>query len=283
MRSTGSRTRSASIGPPAKWPGSIARAGAEAVKVAPELFGLIERAKKLSEETRGLFDLTIAPLMRCWDLMGGTGKIPPRAELEEARSKVGMHLLELNETELTIRFKKAGAMLDFGAIGKGYAIERAARVLEDAGISSALIHGGTSTVYGLGSGPDGQSWKVAVEHPETPDSAPELLAVVPLRNEALSVSAVWGKFFVAEDGRTYGHVMDPRAGEPASQGLLAAVTLEQATDTDALSTALLACGASEYEWFSGLRPNMRTLLLAKDPMEQRPHAMVQGMELRKRG
>src|SRR3954471_8743086 len=108
-----------------------ARAASEAVRVDPELFRLIKRASNLSQETKGLFDLTIGPLMRCWDLLGGDGKIPGRAELEEARAKVGMHLVELNTPGSTIRFKRPGVMLDFGAIGKGYAIERAALVLKE--------------------------------------------------------------------------------------------------------------------------------------------------------
>jgi thiamine biosynthesis lipoprotein len=260
-----------------------ALAGLESVRVDPELFRLLERARDLSEETNGLFDLTIAPLMRCWGLMGGHGNVPERAELEAARSRVGMRLLELNPSTLTVRFKKPGMMLDFGAIGKGYAIERAALLLREAGISSALIHGGTSTAYGLGSGPEGEPWKVAVEYPLIPDQQPEILTVVALHDESLSVSAVWGKFFSAEDNKTYGHVMDPRSGEPVSTGLLSAVVVPEATDSDALSTALLAGSATEYERFAKLRPNARILLMEKGASVQSPHLFAQGMEMRKRG
>ncbi|HUR47361.1 MAG TPA: FAD:protein FMN transferase [Candidatus Saccharimonadales bacterium] len=258
-------------------------AGKEEVKVDPELFGLIQRAMSLSAETQGLFDLTLGPLMRAWGMMGGNrGTVPNPNELAEARAKVGMELLELNAAKTTIRFKRTGVMLDFGAIGKGYAIERAARLLREAGILSALIHGGTSTVYGMGLGPDGKSWKVAIEYPQNPDSVAEVLAIVPLRDEALSVSAVWGKSFTAQE-KTYGHVMDPRTGEPASKAVLSAVIVPEATDSDALSTALLAGGEREHEKFSEWRPEMRNILLenADEKGEARVHS--RGIELRKRG
>jgi len=236
-----------------------ARAASEPVKVEPRLFDLLLRAKKLWKATEGAFDVTIAPLMRAWGLVDGTGRIPASAELEEARSLVGMNHVHPNEDDFTVRFDRPGVELDLGAIGKGYAIERAVESLRENGVTSGLIHGGTSTVYGLGSQPDGREWLIAVEsgerRAETEDSvragspirpakvipASLMPRAVALRNSSLSVSAVHGKSFERE-GREYGHVIDPRTGEPVSHTLLAAVVGESATDTDALSTALLVLG-----------------------------------------
>jgi thiamine biosynthesis lipoprotein len=260
-----------------------ARAALEPIRVNPALFQFVAHAKRLSEETHGLFDITVAPLMRCWGLMGGEGRVPEPAELEAARAVVGMHLVNLDYERHTISFAKAGVMLDFGAIGKGYAIERAAQLLQEAGISSALIHGGTSTVYGLGLGPDQEPWKVAIESPPLGnEAAAEPLAVVPLHNEALSVSAVWGKFFTFEN-KTYGHVMDPRAGAPVSQALLAAVVTARATESDALSTALLAGGGTAHEFIANLRPSLRTLLVEQGPESSARKYSRRGIEIRKRG
>jgi len=88
---------------------------------------------------------------------------------------------------------------------------------------------------------------------------PVLLAVVSLRDESLSVSAVWGRAFEA-GGRVYGHVIDPRTGEPVSRADLAAVVLPSATETDAVSTALLTMGAEGEPRISGLRAGIRTLV-----------------------
>jgi thiamine biosynthesis lipoprotein len=161
---------------------------------------------------------------------------------------------------MTVRFDKEGVMLDLGAIGKGYAIDRAAEALREAGMTSALLHSGTSTVYALGKPPDGETWKVAIESPTGAGATPELLATVPLQDEALSVSAVWGKSFEHE-GKTMGHVLDPRAGRPVSNAVLAAVVLPSAMETDALSTALLVVGMAGRPEISQLRPAMRTLVI----------------------
>src|SRR6266699_768710 len=98
--------------------------------------------------------------------MGGTGRLPRTDELVEARAKVGMGLVILNPEDFTVRFSPEGWMPDLGALAKGYAIERAAEVLGEAGVTSALLHGGTSTAYALGHPPDAEFWKVAVEHPQ---------------------------------------------------------------------------------------------------------------------
>ena len=246
------------------------------VRVEPALFRLLQHAQRLSRETEGAFDITIAPLMRCWGFMRGAGKLPSPAEVAEARSKAGMHLLELNENDFTVRAARAGVMLDLGAIGKGYALERATELLREAGVTSGLLHGGTSTVCAIGPPPDAEVWNVAMPHPDFAEQAVasgaarlsdasgtgKILAIVPLKDEALSVSAVWGKAFRA-NGRVYGHVIDPRTGEPVEGAVLAAVALPSATETDALSTALLIDGPGGHERIAGLRAGTRTLVVSR--------------------
>jgi len=252
-----------------------ARAAHESVQVSPRVFALLQHAYKLYEETQGAFDITIAPLVRCWGFMNGLGRMPSAEELAEARSKIGMSLVQLNPAASTVRFAREGVMLDLGAIGKGYAIEAATELLREAGVNSALLHGGTSTVYGLGYPPEAETWKIAIGNPldktaktEAPseisashfNSLP--LPSIPLCDEALSVSAIWGRSF-QQQGKIFGHVLDPRTGEPVAGTLLAAVVLPSATETDALSTALLVRGAEAQESFCKSRPRMRTLLLSQ--------------------
>jgi thiamine biosynthesis lipoprotein len=261
-----------------------ARAAREPVRVSPALFRLLEHAHSLSDETGGAFDITIAPLVRCWGFMGSTGRMPSREAVEEARTKVGMNLVELNPSAFTVRFACQGVMLDLGAIGKGYAIDQAAGLLREAGVTSALLHGGTSSVYAIGHPPEAQHWKVALEQPQegrtgvSPvlnrvdssvpgqqenrrDALPALLVVIPLLDEALSVSAVWGKSFQGAD-KTFGHVIDPRTGYPVEQVLLAAVVLPSTTETDALSTALLTEGSDGIRRLTELHPTARCLVVS---------------------
>ena len=234
-------------------------AAARPVKLSLPVFQLLRQAQQLSRETQGAFDITIAPLVRCWGFMGEGGRKPSAAEVEEARAKVGMEKLLLDDEDCAARFAVEGAMLDLGGIGKGYAIDCAAETLREAGVTSALLHGGTSTVYGLGSPPGTESWKVAIDGPA--GRAP--VAVIELYDSALSVSAAWGKSFAA-DGQTFGHVLDPRTGWPAAApgaAALAAVGLPSATETDAFSTALLVRGAEGHDSLAGLRAAMATLTL----------------------
>jgi thiamine biosynthesis lipoprotein len=260
-----------------------ARAAREAVRVTPALFGLLKQAQRLHRESGGAFDITVAPLVRCWGFMGGSGQMPAADEIAEARSKVGMHLVHLDTHHLTVQFGREGMMLDLGAIGKGYAIDRAAEILRDAGVNSALLHGGTSTVYALGHPPEADHWMVAIERldhgarvskPDGLGSAP--LVCIPLRDESLSVSAAWGKSFES-DGKIFGHVIDPRTGQPAACAVLAAVVLPSATETDALSTALLTLGPEDHDGIAGLRAGMRTLVVTG--AAGRTHAETRGMVL----
>jgi len=242
----------------------IARANAQAarepVRVSPRVFALLQRAVQLSQETGGVFDVTIAPLVRCWGFMGGTGRMPSPEEIEQARSCVGMNLIELDAENCTVRFTKEGVMVDLGAIGKGYAIEQAAELLREEGIVSALLHGGTSTVYALGTPPDESGWKVAIHDPDPKHTEP--LMTVRLKDEAMSVSAVWGRSFEFE-GKTLGHVIDPRTGYPTANAVLSAVITGSATESDALSTALLVRGEEGYGVISRLRKETRALVVAE--------------------
>ena len=192
--------------------------------------------------------------------MGGQGRMPEPKELDDARALVGMRHVILDEKEFSVRFDRAGVILDLGAIGKGHAIDCAARLLRECGVTSALLHGGTSTTCALGAPPDAEAWRVAVAAaPDVPGQTTPVQTVLRLRDEALSVSAVWGRSFEA-GGRTYGHVLDPRTGEPVSRAVLAAVVLPSATETDALSTALLVEGLAGAETIKRLRPGMRVLV-----------------------
>ena len=232
-----------------------AKAASAPVRVSRELIELIQRSRRLSEETGGTFDITVAPLMRCWGFMRGSGEMPSPESLAEARARVGYDKVIVDEGESSVRFATEGVMLDFGSIGKGYGVEVAADCLREAGVKSALLHGGTSTVVAIGRPPNADSWQIAIPHPldaaeqpsgwiATHNPAPSEMRIVtriPLKDEAMSVSAVWGKGF-ENKGRFYGHVIDPRTGEPTESALLAAIVMDSATDTDAWSTAALISG-----------------------------------------
>ena len=231
------------------------------VRVSAPVFALLQQALKLTAETQGTFDVSVGPLLQCWGFREGAARIPTVEELETARAAVGMQNVRLDPEISSVSFARPGVGLDLGAIGKGYALDRAASLLREAGVTSALLHGGTSTVIGIGTAGDGFPWKIAVDlvPPETPPGAerpPPVL--VKLRDQALSVSAVWGKSFRIGN-RLFGHVIDPRSGYPVAAGLLAAVVSATGAESDALSTALLAWGTAGHDRLFQLRPGLQTL------------------------
>jgi thiamine biosynthesis lipoprotein len=243
-------------------PSEIARvnmlAAREPVRVSPQVFQLLQQARRLQMETGGAFDITVAPLVRCWGFMRNAGRVPEPAEIAEARSLVGMEHVILDPQNCSVRFDRDGMMMDLGAIGKGHAIDCAAEILREAGVDGALLHGGTSTIYGIGSPPSAEGWKIAIG-PVPGHPAPQFTVV--LRDSALSVSAVWGRCFEA-GGRKYGHVIDPRTGWPVNNAIQSAVVLPSATESDALSTALLVTGLEGHDAIYRLRPEMRSMVMA---------------------
>ena len=212
------------------------RGDREPVRVSPEVFSLLEHCAALGEQTGGCFDITLAPLMRCWRFMNDSGAAPSDAALAEARALCGWPQLRLDPEHTTVQLATNGAMLDLGSVGKGYALEQAATLLQENEFENFLIHGGTSTVCARGVQADGEPWRIAVEHPDA-DQPP--LSIVDLQNESLSVSGIGGKSFIDDAGVEQGHVIDPRTGRPTQAARVAAVVCSSATVSDAWATALL--------------------------------------------
>jgi FAD:protein FMN transferase len=233
------------------WINSQAAAGP--VKIEPRLFQLFSRCAELNKKTCGAFDITVGPLMHAWGFADRKPQMPERDILESARRVVGMHNVELSEENCSIRFKRPAVQLDLGGYGKGYAIERAIGILRENGITSAMLHGGTSSVCAIGRPPMEAAWKIALSAPFTDSGEPSFIE---LNNDALSVSASHGNSFRL-DGHTYGHVLDPRNGKPATRARAAAVTGPSPSDCEALSKALLVLGDMWLPEMSLILPEYR--------------------------
>lgn len=229
------------------------RAAREPVQVSPEVFALLQRCRTLTDETSGAFDITIAPLMRCWRFINDTGVVPDEDEIEKARESIGIEHVELDESNNTVCFARDGVMLDLGSIAKGYALESASALIAENEFEHFLIHGGTSTVSTRGTQADGTPWRIAIQHPDEGESP---LRIVELHDESLSVSGIGGKSFFDADGNEQGHIIDPRTGRPTQAARVAAAICESATESDALATALLTNGPV---MLSHLHPNTRAL------------------------
>jgi thiamine biosynthesis lipoprotein len=212
------------------------------VRVDARLLTFLQTAQELSRLSNGSFDLTIGPLVELWRSHGQKQTIPSPEEIAACLHLVGTeNIVRIDPGNQTIELAAAGARLDAGAIGKGYALDRAANVLRDVGIRSALLHGGTSSLIAIGAPPNhSKGWPIAVQHPLIPEA---VLTSLTLKDQALGVSAVHGRTFYAE-GRRFGHILNSHTGYPVEKTLLSACVHPLATYADALSTALLVQGSA---------------------------------------
>ena len=207
--------------------------------VSADLLPLLLQARDLHGRTGGAFDMAAGALVRTWGFLRRQGRTPSAEELAQSRAAAGMLLVELDEAGSRVRFGRPGVELNPGAIGKGWAIDRVMERLRDAGVESALVHGGSSSVRAMGGqGTGRRSWPVGMRHPLRPGRR---LATVQLEDKALGTSGSDTQFFI-ERGRRLGHILDPRTGVPAEGVLSATVVAATAAEADSLSTALYVLG-----------------------------------------
>jgi thiamine biosynthesis lipoprotein len=254
------------------------------VLVERRLFELLERAVRYAFETDGAFDPTSGPLVALWRQCKKEKRLPSEKEIGEARERRGCEFVEFNRSASTIRFARPGITLNVNAMGKGYALDRAAEILNGllpaswpgrdlmeapegqqlptppsaasgparsgpdatgAPIDDWLMHGGHSSILARGKHTGCEGWPVSIAHPLFPGRQ---LAVLLLKDRGMSTSGSAVQFF-RHEGKRYGHIIDPRTGWPVDSMLSVTVLAPTAADAEALSTAFFVLGvekAREY-------------------------------------
>jgi FAD:protein FMN transferase len=236
------------------------------VQVEERLFGLLQLAARLTHETEGAFDITAGALIKAWGFFRGPKRVPIAIERKQALERVGMKHVELNPDTMSVRFVRGGLEINLGAIGKGYAIDRAIETLRaKSGVRAALLHGGQSSVYAIGSEPaTDRGWLIELGHPLATERC---LGTIRLRDQGLGTSA--STFRNLEfGGRRLGHILDPRVGWPAEGMASVTVIAPTATVADALATAFFILGTDKAEHYCEQHPEIGAILLAEG--EERP-------------
>jgi thiamine biosynthesis lipoprotein len=215
--------------PGSEWSQVNRLAAEHPVKTTPELFDLLSACVAYSRASDGAFDITVGPLMRVWGFYKGTGHMPRKTEIENARAITGWRTMELDSISRTVRFRKKGIEMDPGGIGKGYAVDRMVDVLRRNGIHTGLVSASGSSIFAMGAPPGEDGWHIEIKDPR--DRSKSVEEVV-LKDESMSTSGSYEKFFQA-DGRIYSHIMDPRTGYPAKGMLSVSVITPLTIDSEA--------------------------------------------------
>jgi thiamine biosynthesis lipoprotein len=252
------------------------RAADSAVPVSPPLWELIRLGVELHHQTGGAFDLTAAMLTEAWGFHTRQGRLPSPEQIQDALLRTGSHHLELDPKERTVRFKQPGLKLNSGGIGKGLALDHAGQRLREADVRDFLVHGGQSSVLARGDCWDGTGqpgWCVRLRHPSQPQV---LLGSLRLQDQALATSGAANQFFYHR-GRRYGHIIDPRSGQPADGWLSLTVLVDQAARADALATGLYVMNPEQLASFC--RKRLDVGVLAIRPGQRQGEAITESFNL----
>ncbi len=217
----------------------IFRANADGrTRISEDTAAILTEALSIWEETGGLFDITIYPLVDLWGFYTHAYHVPSGEELEEALAFVDAGAVQYDEADRLLTLGK-GQKIDFGGIAKGYASGKAMEVFRENGVKSGMVSLGGNTQT-LGRKPDGSGWRIGIRDPLSKTGA--IIGVLAVEDKAVITSGGYERYF-EEGGRTYIHILNPLTGYPADEGLLSvSVISENGMLADALSTSLYLMG-----------------------------------------
>lgn len=215
-----------------------------------DTYRIFTKAKEIYNMTDGAFDITVEPLEKAWGFYSSLeNRVPSQQEIDLALERIGFDKLNISREKLALDNESA---VDLGGIAKGYASGKAAEILKENGVTSALISLG-GNVRAVGAKPDGSPWIIAIANPD--DNA-QTSGTLSVKDRAVVTSGGYQRCF-EENGQFYHHIIDTKTGYPAKSGLKSVtVVSEDDALADGLSTALFVMGleksADFYRENSGL-------------------------------
>jgi thiamine biosynthesis lipoprotein len=219
----------------------------DGIDVDDETASLLDFAATLHADSEGRFDVTSGVLARAWDFRAGT--LPDAAHLATLMQRVGWQRVRWRqETEYAhhsrhLHLPLPGMSLDFGGIGKEYAADRVASLLQGLGFAPGYVNlGGDIRV--VGARPDGQPWRFGIQHPRRPQA---LLAHIDVAQGALATSGDYERFLI-HDGQRFGHILDARTGWPVQHWQSVSVVAPACVAAGALTTLAMLQGADALDF-----------------------------------
>jgi thiamine biosynthesis lipoprotein len=207
--------------------------------VSPETFDVVRASVHTSEISEGTFDITFESLHGLWKFDQDLDPHPPTpTEVKAKLPLVGYHHIHLDEAAHTVFLDQAGTKISLGGIAKGYAVDKAAAVLERAGLTSFFVQAG-GDLFTRGRKPDGTEWSAGVRDPRGPEGS--FFALLHVSDHAFSTAGDYERSYVV-DGKRYHHIIDPRTGYPATASRSVTIWAKTALVADEIDDAVFILG-----------------------------------------
>ena len=211
--------------------------GIKPIKVDKELFGLIERSIAISTLTNGAFDISYASMDRIWNYDGTMREMPSEEKISSSIKKVGYQNIIIDKEAQTVFLKLKGMKIGFGAIGKGYAADKAKALLIEKGVKAGIINA-SGDLNAWGKQANGRDWMVAITNPLNKN---KVFSWLPINDSAIVTSGNYEKF-ISFNGIRYSHIIDPRTGYPSTGIISTSIMTSNAELADAISTSVFVMG-----------------------------------------
>jgi len=214
-------------------------AGGKPVVVSPDTFDVIAKALEYAKRTDGVFDPSVGPLVKLWNIGNEGAAVPSKDAIAKALVLIDWTKVQMDPVKSTVRLAAPGMRLDLGAIAKGYAADEVSRILKEHKVKAAVVDlGGNVLVYGRKK--DGTPWRVGVQNPASDRG--EYVGLVSGYDMTVVTSGVYERFFI-QDGKRYHHILDTTTGYPVENGLVSVTIIaDKSIDADGLSTSVFALG-----------------------------------------
>lgn len=219
-------------------------------------------AQRVSQESDGMFDITVRPLVELWGFGLKNREHVTDKQIQEILPHIGYQKVRYEDGKI---IKEDTAIkLDFNAIAQGYSVDVVGKFLQSKGITHYLVDIG-GEVYANSTKPDGNKWSVGIEQPkDNADYGDGLNAVLEISNIAMATSGNYRKFYV-ENGIRYSHTINPKTGYPVKDSLLSATILASTTgEADAYATVMMVLGLEGAKDFLAKHPELEAYLIYSD-------------------
>lgn len=215
-------------------------AGIKPIEVDEELFDLVKRSLKVSGLTDGAFDVSYAAADKIWKFDGSMTKLPSASEVSSSVSLINYKNILLDKTKSTVFLKDEGMKIGFGGIGKGYAANRAMKIMQDMGITGGVVNASGDLIT-WGKQENNGDWRIGISDPKAPE---KILAWLVVSEMAVITSGDYEKYFMSE-GKRYAHIIDPRTGYPTTGIKSVTIVCPDAELADALATSVFVLGEED--------------------------------------